>query len=122
MENGIGLLVKQYRKERNLTQAQLAASVNCDQTAISKIEKGVREITDIKLLTRIAEFFGVPLSQFLEHAKSGKPPQANVEPVTPPQATTVPSHSEQITATREALTRLLSDQESKDDRQVVQRD
>jgi transcriptional regulator with XRE-family HTH domain len=54
MEN----IIKNLRKEKGLTQTQLAETFNLDQTAISKWEND-KAIPDTQTLIRLAEFFDV---------------------------------------------------------------
>ena len=54
MEN----IIKRLRKEKGLTQTQLAETFNVDQTAISKWEND-KAIPDTQTLIRLAEFFDV---------------------------------------------------------------
>lgn len=50
----IGYKIKQKRLELNLSQQQLANNIGIDQSDLSKIEKGLFNIT-IKMLNRIAD-------------------------------------------------------------------
>lgn len=53
-----GKRIKQFRKERGLTQEQLAEKLNVSQNTIAKIESGLRR-PSIDFLLELSEFFGV---------------------------------------------------------------
>lgn len=55
-----GLLLKQLRKSKGLTQAQLAKKVNKSKTAISKYESNTQSPT-LETLTDFANIFNVSL-------------------------------------------------------------
>jgi transcriptional regulator with XRE-family HTH domain len=57
-------LLRQIRLEAGLTQAQLAESLNTDQTLISKIESGERRI-DVLELRDICKAVGITLEAFV---------------------------------------------------------
>ncbi len=58
MENKFGDFLKDRRKEKNLTQKDLAAILFVSESAVSKWEKGVAR-PDISLLPKLAETLGV---------------------------------------------------------------
>lgn len=53
-----GKRIQQFRKERGLTQEQLAEKLNVSQNTIAKIESGLRR-PSIDFLLDLSEFFGV---------------------------------------------------------------
>ena len=53
-----GQRIQQLRKERELTQEQLAEKLNVSQNTIAKIESGLRR-PSIDFLLEISEFFNV---------------------------------------------------------------
>lgn len=53
-----GKRIQQLRKERGLTQEQLAEKLNVSQNTIAKIESGLRR-PSIDFLLELSEFFGV---------------------------------------------------------------
>ncbi len=57
MEKHIGLVIKELRKEKGLTQKQLAKLVNKSETGLASWEQGLSEpnVNDIKLLCKIFE-------------------------------------------------------------------
>lgn len=56
--------LRKARLEAGLTQIELAASIGCSQSDISRIESGQRDIT-LERLKAIAEALGVPVAQLL---------------------------------------------------------
>jgi len=56
--------LKELRKDINLSQSQLANSLNVDQTTIKNWELGINE-TDFTMLCKIAKFFNVTVGQLL---------------------------------------------------------
>ena len=59
-----GEIVKDLRKEKGLTQQELAKELNLSQSAITKLEKKLREPTGSTLLA-YANFFNVSLDYLL---------------------------------------------------------
>lgn len=57
--------IKQIRKERGLTQKELAEIVHVSQQAIARYEKQKADPT-LEVLQAISEALGVPLSYFLD--------------------------------------------------------
>lgn len=60
----LGERLRQLRKERGLTQAQLAAILVSGESTISQWENGRRQI-DIETVERLASFFGVSVDYLL---------------------------------------------------------
>lgn len=56
--------IRLFRKERNLSQNQLASLLWIDRTSVSSYEHGKR-VPDIFMLCRIADIFGVSLDVLL---------------------------------------------------------
>ncbi len=80
MENGkIGPFIRLLRKERNLTQKELAAMLNVTDKAVSKWELGT-SLPDVALLLPLAEALGVSATELLAGARApetpGKTPEA----------------------------------------------
>ena len=57
-------IIKNLRKEKGLTQIQLAEQLNLDQTAISKWERG-KSLPDIQTLILLSNFFDVSTDYLL---------------------------------------------------------
>ena len=70
-KNIIGKNLKSIRKERHLTQGELAAkmqtfNVNIDQQMISKIENNARIVTDYELAS-LCYILGVDIQEMLQN-------------------------------------------------------
>lgn len=62
----IGLRIKALRKEKGLTQEQLAFASNLDRTYINSVENGKRNIAIVNI-QKITIAFGVSLADFFEY-------------------------------------------------------
>lgn len=60
----IGLAIKNLRKEKGMTQLQLADRLNISDKAVSKWERGAG-CPDVSLLTELSSLFGVELESLL---------------------------------------------------------
>lgn len=60
----IGMLISQLRKNKNITQKQLADKLNISDRTISKWERG-GGIPDISLLSDVADFFDITIETLL---------------------------------------------------------
>lgn len=63
-EKGLSSRLKQYRKQQNLTQSELAGIIGIGQTAIANYETGQR-FPDEKKLLKIADYFDISLDELL---------------------------------------------------------
>lgn len=61
----LGRNVRRLRKERGLSQEQLALDADMKRTYVSDMERGTRN-PSVKAIERIARALGVPASQLLE--------------------------------------------------------
>lgn len=61
----IGNNIKLYRKQKGLTQKQLAEKIGSTDSAITRYESNSRE-PSIETITKIADALGVPVSKLLE--------------------------------------------------------
>ena len=57
--------LKELRKQKNLSQLQLAMALNMNQNSISRYETGERE-ADYKTLILFADYFNVSIDYLLE--------------------------------------------------------
>ncbi|MCF0109184.1 MAG: helix-turn-helix transcriptional regulator [Erysipelotrichaceae bacterium] len=57
MYKDIGTRVKQLRKETGITQEQLAEYLGIDQTTVTKLENGTRNL-NVTMIERICDLFG----------------------------------------------------------------
>ena len=62
--NKMGAFIAQVRKERGLTQLELAQKINVTDKAVSKWERGVG-FPDIKIIEVLAEALGVSVSELM---------------------------------------------------------
>ncbi len=56
----LGAVLKEYRREHDLTQAALGELLGVDQTYVSMIERGRRQIRDVGFLLRVCRLLGIP--------------------------------------------------------------
>lgn len=68
-ENRIGQFIAELRKEKKLTQKDLAAQLHITDKAVSKWERGL-SCPDITLLTSVADILGVTTSELLNGQRS----------------------------------------------------
>jgi transcriptional regulator with XRE-family HTH domain len=73
-------VLREYRKSDGINQADLAQILNFDQSYVSKIENGQRQVRDVETLLRIAQQLEVPPNRL------GLSPEPR-RPVTPPPTT-----------------------------------
>ena len=68
MEN-VGQRISEFRKEKNMTQMELADRMNISFQAVSNWERGI-SMPDISKLPELAEMFGVTIGELLgEHSE-----------------------------------------------------
>ncbi len=60
-----GVFLKELRKEKGITQEQLAEQLNVSGRTVSRWETG-SNIPDISLLVEIAEFYGVTITELVD--------------------------------------------------------
>ena len=61
----LGIFITELRKEKGLTQAQLAQKLNVTDKAVSKWERGVG-FPDIKLLEPLADVLDISLLELMK--------------------------------------------------------
>lgn len=79
----LGRFIAQRRKERNLTQRELAEALHVTDKAVSKWERGAG-CPDISLLEPLAEALELSVDQLLTYQTAPEEPEAAAEPVTSP--------------------------------------
>mgnify|MGYP003295376224 CR=1 FL=1 len=62
------IMLKNLRKERKMTQQNLAKVFHISQTSVSKYETG-EAIPDLETVVKMADFFGVSLDEFINREK-----------------------------------------------------
>lgn len=71
-QNRIGAFLKMLRKEKNLTQEQLADQLNVSGRTVSRWETG-SNMPDISLLVELSEFYDVSIPELIDgERKSGE--------------------------------------------------
>ena len=65
----IGVVIRQLRTNRHLSQEQLSNQCGVDQHYISNLECGHRSVS-VEIVERIASFFGLSLAQFFTYVDS----------------------------------------------------
>ena len=73
--------LKQLRKSRKLTQADLAKLLNVAQSTVGNWESGTRE-PDMEMITKISRALSVPVEQLFPYPVPADP--TNIEPAVPP--------------------------------------
>ena len=64
----LGIIIKQYRKNKNLSQEVLSGLANVDRSHLSKIELGLRSPT-VVVLNRLANAMSIKASDVLRAAE-----------------------------------------------------
>ncbi len=69
--NSIGLRIKELRRNRHISQEQLAELIDVNFRTIQRIETG-RNVPSLETLTRLAEAFNIEINDFFitEHLAS----------------------------------------------------
>lgn len=67
----MNLRIKDLREDNDLTQAQVAKILMCDQSLYSKYERGDREIP-LRLLIKLAEYHNVSLDYLVGRTSKKK--------------------------------------------------
>jgi transcriptional regulator with XRE-family HTH domain len=61
----LGLVIKQLRTARGLTQEQVAKKAGVSKNYITMLEGGKRTSPSLDVLRRLAKAFGVPVTELL---------------------------------------------------------
>ena len=63
----VGLRIQELRKERlNITQSEFATSLGYDRTFLSRVERGVQNIT-LETLDKICDGLGITIKEFFNY-------------------------------------------------------
>lgn len=102
MDLNIGEIIKRLRRERDLTQEEVAAHLGVSYQSVSKWERG-EGYPDITMLPALANYFGVSLDELLGMSESEK--QAQYEDINRTWAENNKTglHAENIVLMRRAL-------------------
>ena len=68
----IGSFLKELRKEKNITQEQLAETLNVSRRTVSRWETG-SNLPDLDLLVEMADFYQVDLRELLNGERKSEP-------------------------------------------------
>lgn len=71
MNNKMPNILKELRKEKNVTQEEIAKEINITQRAYAFYEKGDRE-PSIETLIKLAEYHKVPIDIIVGRYKKGE--------------------------------------------------
>lgn len=74
----IGSFLKELRKEKGLTQEQLAEQFNVSNRSVSRWETG-STLPDISILIELAEFYNVDISDLLNGERKGESSDKNLK-------------------------------------------
>ncbi len=58
------IMLKNLRREKRMTQENLARVFHISQTSVSKYETG-EAVPDLEMVVKMADFFGVSLDEFV---------------------------------------------------------
>ena len=64
-QKNVGSILKELRKERDITQEQLAEKLNVSGRTVSRWETG-SNMPDISILVELAEFYGVSIPEIID--------------------------------------------------------
>lgn len=77
-EPSMATLIQQLRREKGLTQKELACQLNVTDKAVSKWERGLSS-PDISLLIPLSELLGISTTELLQGRRLEPPPQLETE-------------------------------------------
>ena len=69
VKSGLGRVIKQLRRQRGLTQDELAEKASLHRTYLSDVERGTRNLSIISL-HRISAALGTPLSDIFKQVEN----------------------------------------------------
>lgn len=70
-QSKVGSFIKELRKEKNLTQEQLAEKFNVSRRTVSRWETG-NNMPDLDILIEMSDFFEVDLREILDGERKGE--------------------------------------------------
>lgn len=68
------LRIRDLREDRDIRQQQVARDLRCDQSLLSKYERGERELP-LRLAVRLAQYYGVSLDYLAGLTDDPAPPK-----------------------------------------------
>ncbi len=81
MKKSLGVLITEHRKEKGMTQAQLAEQMGVTDKAVSKWERDL-SCPDISSVPKLAEILGVTVDQLMNGETSSSPINKKVQEIT----------------------------------------
>ena len=66
-----GLVIKELRLQKGISQERLALDAGIDRTYIGHIEKGVRNVS-IEIIEKLAEYFQIPISEIFKRIEENE--------------------------------------------------
>jgi transcriptional regulator with XRE-family HTH domain len=78
VQKDVGRRVAELRRERGLTQAELADRASVSTNYVARVETGLQNLT-LESLTKLANLFGLPIQEFFQ-----EPADRRVRPGRPP--------------------------------------
>ncbi len=74
----IGAFLKELRKEKNLTQEQLAEQFSVTGRSVSRWENG-KNMPDLGILVELSEFYGVDISEIIDGERRERIPEEEMK-------------------------------------------
>ena len=71
MKKSLGSILKELRKQNNMTQADLAEKMCVTDKAVSKWERDI-SCPNIETIQKLADFFNIPVNELLSAKSSSK--------------------------------------------------
>ena len=70
MGQKFGKFLKQLREERNMTLRDVEEQAHISNAYLSQVENGLRSVPTMKILAKLADAYGVPVSHLAEQAEA----------------------------------------------------
>jgi len=70
MGQKFGKFLKQLREERNMTLRDVEEQAHISNAYLSQVENGQRSVPTMKILAKLADAYGVPVSHLAEQAEA----------------------------------------------------
>jgi len=69
MANEFGIYLKKLREDRKLTLRDVEEKAKISNAYLSQVEQGKKGVPTIKILSRLAEAYGVPVAGIMDNAE-----------------------------------------------------
>lgn len=70
MGQKFGKFLKHLREERNMTLREVEEQAHISNAYLSQVENGLRSVPTMKILAKLADAYGVPVSHLAEQAEA----------------------------------------------------